>query len=83
MADLLGGAPALNAELATAILAGEKGPRRDFVLLNAGAALVVAGLVATIESGIELASSVLDAGAAAAVLEALVRVSQSAAADTP
>ena len=72
LGDLLGGAPALNAELATAILSGEKGPRHDFVLLNAGAALVVAGLVATIKSGIELAASVLDTGAAAACLESLV-----------
>ena len=79
LGDLLGGAPALNAELATAILSGEKGPRRDFVLLNAGAALVVAGLVATIKSGIELAASVLDTGAAAACLKSLVSVSQAVA----
>ena len=80
LADLQGGPPALNAELATEILAGETGPRRDFVLLNAGAALVVAGLTNDIGTGIDLAASMLDSGKAAAALELLVTVSNSAAA---
>lgn len=79
LADLQGGGSALNAELAAAVLAGERGPRREFVLLNAGAALVVAGLVDAIDSGIELAASMLDSGKASATLEQLVSVSQSVA----
>jgi anthranilate phosphoribosyltransferase len=81
LSDLVGGAPALNAELASAVLAGEMGPRREFVLLNAGAALVVAGLVDNLSSGIELAVSVVDSGAAATTLQRLVAASRSAAAD--
>jgi len=81
LADLQGGAPARNAELARAVLAGESGRRRDFVLLNSGAALVVAGLAGTIEKGIELAASVIDAGGAASTLDALVTASREAAAD--
>ena len=77
-ADLRGGEPALNASLAAGVLAGEPGRRRDFVLLNGGAALVVAGLVETIEAGMELAASVLDSGQAAAALERLVAASRSA-----
>ncbi|MFZ0172340.1 MAG: anthranilate phosphoribosyltransferase [Acidimicrobiales bacterium] len=82
LADLQGGPPALNAELAAAVLAGETGPRREFVLLNAAAALVVAGLVDDIGSGIEHAASMLDSGRAAATLERLVTTSHAAAADT-
>lgn len=77
--DLLGGSAALNATLATAVLSGETGARREFVLLNAAAALVVAGLADDIGSGIELAAGVLDSGRAADALAALVRTSQSAA----
>ncbi|MGD0082005.1 MAG: anthranilate phosphoribosyltransferase [Acidimicrobiales bacterium] len=79
--DLRGGAAALNAELAGAVLSGERGPRRDFVLLNAAAALVVAGLAPALQPGIELAGSVLDSGAAAAALERLVASSRRAAGD--
>jgi anthranilate phosphoribosyltransferase len=81
LSDLQGGAPAVNADLAGSILAGEAGPRREFVLLNAGAALVVAGLAGDLASGIELAASVLDSGAAATTLELLVAASRAAAAD--
>jgi len=78
LGDLQGGEAQLNARLASAVLAGEPGPRRDFVLLNAGAALVVAGIVETIEAGIELAVEVLDSGRAASTLESLVRASRAA-----
>jgi anthranilate phosphoribosyltransferase len=81
LSDLQGGSPALNAELATAVLAGELGPRREFVLLNAGAALIVAGLADDLAGGIELAASVLDSGAAGATLAALVTASRRAAAE--
>jgi anthranilate phosphoribosyltransferase len=81
LSDLQGGTPALNAELAGSVLAGEAGPHREFVLLNAGAALVVAGLTGDIATGIELAASVLDSGAAATTLERFVTASREAAAD--
>jgi anthranilate phosphoribosyltransferase len=81
LSDLQGGTPALNAELAGSVLAGEPGRHREFVLLNAGAALVVAGLTGDIASGIELAASVLDSGAAATTLERFVKASREAAAD--
>ncbi len=80
--DVRGGSAALNAELARAVLSGEPGPRREFVLLNAAAALVVAGLVPGLIDGIDLAASTLDSGAAAATLDKLVDSSQRAAAST-
>ena len=72
---LKGGVAADNAAIARAILGGEKGPRRDIVLLNAGASLLVAGRVATVPEGIEMAARAIDSGRAKAVLAALVRVS--------
>jgi len=52
-----------------ALLAGETGPKRDVVLLNAGAALEVAGRTADLEGGVALAAETIDSGAAAAALE--------------
>ena len=78
-ADLAGGTPVENAAAARRILAGAPGPHRDVVVLNAGAALVVAGRAATLAEGIELASRSIDSGAAAATLEAFVRESNVAA----
>jgi anthranilate phosphoribosyltransferase len=72
---LKGGEAADNAAIARAILDGEKGPRRDIVLLNAGASLLVAGRVATVPEGIEMAARAIDSGRAQAVLAALVRLS--------
>jgi len=68
---LAGGTPAENARLVEALLEGEDGARRDVVLLNAGAAFVVAGRVATIEEGIALAADTIDTGAAHSLLERL------------
>jgi anthranilate phosphoribosyltransferase len=59
-------------------LAGASGPIRDIVALNAAAALVVADLVPDFDHGIERARELLDDGAAAATLEALVRVTVAA-----
>jgi anthranilate phosphoribosyltransferase len=59
---LAGGTPAENATIVETILRGEPGARRDVVLLNAGAALVVAGAAATLEDGIERAGLTIDAG---------------------
>jgi anthranilate phosphoribosyltransferase len=69
--DLSGGDPATNAGLVEAVFAGESGPRRDVVLLNAGAALLVAGRVGQLEEGIEQAADTIDSGAASRLLEAL------------
>lgn len=70
---LAGGDAAENARIARAILAGEPGPRRDIVLLNAAAALFVAGAAPDLGGGIELAGTSIDSGAARARLEALIR----------
>jgi anthranilate phosphoribosyltransferase len=72
---LKGGVAADNAAIAREILDGEKGPRRDIVLLNAGASLLVAGRAATVPEGIEMAARAIDSGRAKAVLAALVRLS--------
>ncbi len=68
---LAGGTPDENARLTEAVLRGEPGIRRDVVLLNAGAALLVAGVVGQLEEGIERAALTIDAGLAAELLEAL------------
>lgn len=78
--DLVGGEPAVNALAARRVLGGEPGPHRDIVVLNAGAALVVAGHSADLAEGIAAAGRAIDSGGAAAALEALVRESQEAAA---
>lgn len=71
---LKGGDVAKNAALLRAVLEGEPGPRRDVVLLNAGAALWVADAVSDLAEGVARARTSLDSGAARAKLEALVRV---------
>lgn len=68
----LGGAePSANAALVEGVLRGEPGARRDVVLLNAGAAMVAAGTVETMEEGIDRAALTVDAGLAAELLAAL------------
>ncbi|HOP10055.1 MAG TPA: anthranilate phosphoribosyltransferase [Oscillospiraceae bacterium] len=62
--DLLGGTPQENAQIALAILNGEKGPKRDTVLMNAGAGLYIAGKAASIAEGIKLAEELIDSGKA-------------------
>jgi anthranilate phosphoribosyltransferase len=74
--ELLGGDPERNAEITRSILKGEKGPKRDVVLLNAAAALVAAGKAGELKEGIGLAEEAIDIGAAAAKLEALVDYTQ-------
>jgi anthranilate phosphoribosyltransferase len=64
MADLKGGDAVANAIIVTAVLEGERGPRRDIVLLNAGFALVAAGKAASPEEGIILAAEAIDSGRA-------------------
>ena len=79
-ADLVGGDPAHNAQVVRRVVAGERGAHRDIVVLNAGAALVVAGEVAKLTDGVELAATVLDEGRAGQALDALVATSRAAAA---
>ena len=73
--ELRGGDGAENAEITKKILAGEKGPKRDIVLLNAGATLYVAGLAESIQDGIAMAEKSIDSGKAQKVLEKLVEMS--------
>ena len=70
---LTGGTPAENAEITKAILKGEeKGPKRQAVCLNAGAALYIAGKAASIEEGVKLVEFLIDSGAALKKLEEFV-----------
>ena len=58
-----------------AVLQGNQGPLRDIILLNAGAALLVAGKAQSLREGVTLAAESVDSGKAKAVLDALVRLS--------
>jgi anthranilate phosphoribosyltransferase len=73
--SLRGGDAADNAAIARAVLGGQPGAQRDITLLNAAASLLIAGRVATIPEGLAMAGDAIDSGAAAAVLEKLIRVS--------
>jgi anthranilate phosphoribosyltransferase len=75
---LAGGDAARNAEILRAVLGGEQGPRRDIALLNAAAALWVAGAARDLAHGLELGARSLDGGAARAKLDALVQASHQA-----
>ena len=68
---LAGGTPDENARIVETILSGEPGVRRDVVTLNAGAALLVAGAVETLDDGVQRAALTIDAGLAAELLERL------------
>jgi anthranilate phosphoribosyltransferase len=67
--EVRGGSPADNAAIVRTVLEGERGPRRDVVLLNASAALRAAGLAEDWRGGLELAAVAIDSGRAAEVLE--------------
>ena len=75
--DLRGGKPAENAEITRSILSGEKGHRRNAVLLNAGAALCIGEKAETIADGIKLAEEIIDSGKAMETLEMLIELSNS------
>jgi anthranilate phosphoribosyltransferase len=70
-AKLAGGTPEENATILETVLRGEPGARRDVVLLNAGAALVVAGVVPDLAAGIERAALAIDSGLGVELLERL------------
>lgn len=73
--ELVGGTPEENAAITIAILKGEKGPKRNAVLLNAGAALYIAEKADSFADGIKLAEELVDSGKALEVLEAFKRES--------
>lgn len=73
--DLLGGTPEENAEITRAILRGEKGHKRNAVLMNAGAALYIGGKAESISDGIALAAQIIDSGKATETLNAFIEVS--------
>jgi anthranilate phosphoribosyltransferase len=73
--DLRGGDPRASAEIALAVLRGERGPRRDVVVLNAAAALEVAGKASSLEDGMAMAAASIDSGAATGTLARWVTAS--------
>lgn len=78
--ELVGGDPAENAAIARQILSGEKGPKRDVVVLNAACCLYMGLRDITLRECVRLAQELLDSGAAMRQLEALIRVSHEVAA---
>jgi anthranilate phosphoribosyltransferase len=75
-ADLVGGTPQENAAITLAILQGQdKGPKRQAVCLNAGAALYMAGKAETIEAGVRLAETIIDSGKAYEKLQQFIEAS--------
>ncbi len=78
LSDLRGGDAAFNAQAIRDVLAGKKGPFRDIVLLNAGAALIVGGKAANLTDGVALAAHSIESGGATKALDKLVEVSNRA-----
>jgi anthranilate phosphoribosyltransferase len=75
-AAVRGGEPEQNAEAMRRVFTGQEGPMRDFVLLNAGAAMVVAGLAEDVREGAQLAARTIDSGAAIATLDRYVQLTR-------
>ena len=73
--DLRGGTPEENARITLDILKGKTGPKRDAVLMNAGASLYIGGKADTMQEGIALAARLLDSGKALETLHRLIEVS--------
>ncbi len=83
ISELLGGDAPTNAAILRGILSGEiSDSKRDVVLLNAGAALVAAGVAADLPTGLARAAEVIDSGAAVGKLDELIAVSQTFASQT-
>jgi anthranilate phosphoribosyltransferase len=76
ISDLRGGDREQNAQIIRAVLAGERGPRRDIVLMNAAAALVVGAHAHDLKQGVELAARAIDTGAARQKLDQLIALSR-------
>lgn len=79
--DLEGGSPKENARITLSVLNGEKGHKRNAVLMNAGAALYIAGKAETFEDGVRLAAEIIDSGKAMKTLEKFIEVSNRPEAD--
>ncbi len=75
--DLVGGTPDENAGITRSILNGEKGHKRNAILLNAGAALYIDGKAASMKDGVAMAGELIDSGKAMKTLEKLIEVSNS------
>lgn len=73
--DLVGGTPVENAAITRAVLGGIPGPKRNAVLLNAGASLYLGGKADTMADGVRLAGDLIDSGKAKETLEKLIAVS--------
>lgn len=73
--ELVGGTPEENAQITRDILSGAKGPKRDAVLMNAGAALYIGGKADSMAEGIRLAAEIIDSGKAMQTLEKFIEVS--------
>jgi anthranilate phosphoribosyltransferase len=78
-AALAGGEASTNAAILGRVLDGQRGPARDIVVLNAGAALLVAGRAGSVREGIAAAEAAIDSGSARATLDRMVRASQAEA----
>lgn len=77
--EVAGGSPEENAAAVRAVLAGEGGPRRDFTLLNTGAAIYVGGRAETLAEGIAQAGAAIDSGAASELLDRLIAATAASA----
>jgi anthranilate phosphoribosyltransferase len=73
--DLVGGTPEENAQITREILDGKRGPKRDAVLMNSGAAIYMAGKADSIAAGIEMAKEIIDSGKAKEQLEKFIELS--------
>src|SRR6201994_4923003 len=79
LSEIAGGTPEENADATRAVLAGQPGPHRDIVLLNAAAAIYVGGLAAALRGGGGEGRGAVDSGAAAGVLDGLIAATADAA----
>ena len=75
--ELVGGDAKENAEITLKVLKGEKGPRRNAVLLNSAAGLYVAGKVESLREGVKMAAEIIDSGKALKQLEKFIEVTNS------
>ena len=73
--DLKGGTPEENAAITKAVLTGEQGHKRNAVLLNAGAALYIAGKADSMKDGVALAAELIDSGKAKETLDKIIEIS--------
>jgi len=79
ISEVIGGSPEENRKITMDILEGKKGPKRDIVLLNSGAAFMVADKVKSLKEGVELAAELIDSSAALKKLQELIDCSRSLA----